>query len=125
MFYNAFNRYSSFIRFPDQHTPGSISDVSPDSNGFLSFVRLIGVAYFTRHRTAFQVETPIGYFKSYFTPPEEHHKQWYDSIRMIIWERITFEDQLPPSLDALKLHWLRSIWVIHYWRQAHLIKLTL
>ena len=34
--YNAFYRYSSFISFPDQHTPGSISDVTPDSNGFLS-----------------------------------------------------------------------------------------
>ena len=91
-------------------------------------MRLIVVAYFTKHRPVFQVDIPIDYFKSYFTPsciPEEHHKQWYDGIRMHIWERITFEDQLPPSLDALKLYWLRSIWVIDYWRQAHLNKLTL
>ena len=99
MLYNAFYHYSSFINFPDQHTPGSISDVSPDSNGFLSFVRLIGVAYFSKHRPVFQVDTPIGYFKSYFTPsctPEKHHNQWYDGIGMHIWERITFEDKLPP-----------------------------
>ena len=114
MLYNAFYHYSSFISFPDQHTPGSISDVSPDSNGFLSFVRLIGVAYFTKHRPVFQVDTPIGYFKSYFTPsftPEKHHNQWYDGIGMHIWERITFEDKLPPSLDAIKLHWLCSIYL--------------
>ena len=66
--YNAFYHYSSFISFPDQHTPGSISDVSPDSNGFLSFVKLIGVANFTKHHPVFHLDTTIDYFKSYFTP---------------------------------------------------------
>ena len=61
--YNTFYRYSTFISFPDQHTPGSIPDVSPDSNGFLSFVRLNEVAYFTKYRPAFQVDAPIGYLK--------------------------------------------------------------
>ena len=73
--------YSIFINFRDQHTPGTISDVSAYSNGFLSFVRPIGVAYFMKHCPAFQVDTPIGYFKSYFTAsctPEEYYKQWYD-----------------------------------------------
>ena len=56
---------------------------------------------------------------------EEHHKLWYMGIRSKIWERITFEDQLPPNMDALKLHWLRTLWVIDYWRQAHLNTLVL
>ena len=56
---------------------------------------------------------------------EEHHKKWYEGLRESIWERITFEDQLPPSLDALKLHWLRCLWVIDYWRQAHHNNITL
>ena len=27
-------------------------------------------------------------------------------------------DHLPPSLDALQLHWLRTTWVVDYWDQA-------
>ena len=34
-------------------------------------------------------------------------------------------DQLPPSLDALTLHWLHSVWMIDYWRQANLNHITL
>ena len=35
-----------------------------------------------------------------------------------IWERIVYEDHLPPTVDALRLHWLRTTWVIDYWRQS-------
>ena len=35
---------------------------------------------------------------------EEHHMQWYNGIRSCIWERITFEEHLPPSFEALNLH---------------------
>ena len=36
----------------------------------------------------------------------------------MVWPRIAFEDQLPPSIDALQLHWLRTLWVADYWSQA-------
>ena len=102
--------------------------MSPDSEGFLAFIRLIGVAYFTKHLPAFQTETPISLFESHYTQnmhAEEQHNKWYEGIKSSIWDRITFEDQLPPNLDALKLHWLRCLWVIDYWRQAHLNHITL
>ena len=127
-FLKAFYRYSSFITTPGQYTPGSLANVSPESNGVLAFARLVGVTYFTKHLPAFQAATPISYFESYYTPninAEEHHMQWYNGIREKIWERITFEDQLPPRWDALKLHWLRCLWVIDYWRQSHLNTITL
>ena len=28
------------------------------------------------------------------------------------------EDQLPPSTQTLRLHWLRTLWVVEYWSQA-------
>ncbi len=40
------------------------------------------------------------------------------SIRSKVWERVIFEDNLPPTIEALELHWLRTIWVIDYWRQS-------
>jgi hypothetical protein len=33
------------------------------------------------------------------------------------WARVPF-DEMPPSAGALKLHWLRTLWVIHLWIQA-------
>ena len=35
-----------------------------------------------------------------------------------MWERIEFEDDLPPSWEALWRHWLRSCWVSYMWSQA-------
>ena len=122
-FLKTFYRYSSFITTPGQHTPGSLADISPESKGFLAFIRLVGVTYFTKHLPAFQTETPVSYFPD--TNADQHHEEWYTGIRERIWERISFEDELPPGLDAMKLHWLRSLWVIDYWRQAPLNSVTL
>ena len=127
-FLKTFYRYSQFITTPGQHNVGSLADVSPQSNGFLAFSRLVGTTYFSKHLPAFQSDTPISLFHSCYSPDtnaEEHHMQWYGNIRDKVWERITFEEQLPPSWDALKLHWLRSIWVIDYWRQSDLNIITL
>ena len=35
-----------------------------------------------------------------------------------MWDQVTFEDQLIPSNEALYRHYLRSSWVIDYWRKA-------
>ena len=51
--------------------------------------------------------------------------KWYYAIRTKVWERISFEDQLPPSAEALELHWLRTIWVVDYWSQACHSSITL
>ena len=97
----------------------------------MAFLKLVGTTYFTKHMMAFQTETPVSFFQSYHSldqpdqTVEQQHMQWYEGIRDKIWERITLEDQLPPSWDALKLHWLRCLWVIDYWRQSHLNNMTL
>lgn len=35
-----------------------------------------------------------------------------------MWERIEFEDEIPPSVEALWRHWLRTCWVSHFWLQS-------
>ena len=46
------------------------------------------------------------------------HIHWLDRLRKSIWDRICFEDEMIPSIEALKCHWMRSCWVIHIWSQA-------
>ena len=48
----------------------------------------------------------------------ENHLVWYNQVQSKVWERIVYEDNLPPSFVALELHWRRSLWVSDYWRQA-------
>ena len=49
----------------------------------------------------------------------QHHHKFYNFVREKIWNRISFEDQLPPSIEALEKHWLRTVWVYdYYWKQA-------
>ena len=50
--------------------------------------------------------------------PVSQHKQWLNYIRSTVWENIEFEDELPPSWEALRRHWLHSCWVSHFWQQA-------
>ncbi len=33
--------------------------------------------------------------------PEDHHRQWLDSIRQTIWDRISTENDTIPSFEAL------------------------
>ena len=80
-FLKAFYCYSKFITTPGEHTPGSLTDISPESHGFLSFIRLVGVAYFIKHKPAFAAETPSSQFQGFYAPganSEEHHMQWYN-----------------------------------------------
>ena len=35
-----------------------------------------------------------------------------------MWSRIEFEDELPPSFDALWRHWQQTCWVSNMWTQA-------
>ena len=98
---------------------GSLAHNNPGSNGFLAFLRLIGVAYFQKNRGAFEDDNPISLFNSVIEPSiQEKHQKWYNEIRSKVWPRISFEDSLPPSHDALQLHWLRTTWVVDYWSQA-------
>ena len=119
-FLKSLYEYSSFITASCRRLPGSLADVNPDSDGFLAFVRLVGVTYFTANKRVFQDCSPVSYFDNYDAKHDvtKQHREWYGGIQEKIWERVCFEDLLPPSLEALKLHWLRSIWVVNYWGQA-------
>jgi len=121
-FLKCFYRYSAFITGDNNpKLPGSLADTHPESSGFLAFLRLIGVAYYIKNQGAFIENTPVSYYNSFNSPdlkPHEQHTQWYYGIRAKVWERISFEDQLPPSVEALELHWLRVIRVSDYWNQS-------
>ena len=125
-----FFRFSKFISGQCTNQSGTLTNLDPGSNGFLAFLRLVGVAYYLKHQGAFE-STPSSYYNSFNTPGTQCQKQhtlWYYGIRAKAWERITFEDHLPPSIEALELHWLRTVWTIDYWSQAsdsHILLLPL
>ena len=50
--------------------------------------------------------------------PVQQHKRFIEVIRESVWSRIEFEDELPPSFDALWRHWQRTCWVSNMWNQA-------
>ncbi len=56
-FLKSFFRNTEFITGLSP-TCGSLCDTTPDSNGFLAFIRLIGVAYFEKNRRAFENDNP-------------------------------------------------------------------
>ena len=86
----------------------------------LAFIRLVGCAYFKKHTSAFPGETPESLLNSFSsaTTPMDQHKQWLDHLRQTIWDRISFEDEMISSLEALRYHWLRSCWILHLWQLA-------
>ena len=120
-------QYSSFITGGDYNanTPGTLVDIHLDNTmnvGFLAFQRLIGVVYFKKHCAAFDVDTPVAHFNKcgqQGLTPEKHHSAWLENIRQTIWSRITYENEMIPTDNALLFHWKRSCWVLHMWRQAN------
>ena len=96
-------------------------DLDEQANStLLTFVRLVGCAYFKKHTNAFLGETPESLYNSFVSASSsiDQHKQWLDHLRQTIWDRISFEDEMIPSLEALRYHWLRASWILHMWQQA-------
>ena len=72
--------------------------------GFLSFVRLIGTMYFKKHQADFTPHTPRALYMSLAQDGidlVQQHKRFIEVIGESVWSRIGFEDELPPSFDAL------------------------
>ena len=68
----------------------------------LSFIRLVGTVYFKKHLASFKYSSPRALFNSVMSEdPISQHKQWLDYITCTVWACIEFEDQLPPSWEAL------------------------
>ena len=115
--------YCEFICSNSVYSPGTLSNLDPESNGYLSFFRLVGCTYFKKHKTVFlpSLPTPMTLFNSLAMDNQSahnHHKAWLDVLRERIWSRITYEEEMIPSDEALLRHWKRSCWVVTVWRQA-------
>lgn len=113
--------YCKFICANNEQLPGTLGDANSD--GKLSFFRLVGCAYFRKHRAAFLPAYPspatlYNSLKDDCQSPLEHHIAWLDMMRERIWSRIKYEEEMIPSDGALARHWQRSSWVLSIWKQA-------
>ena len=99
-FLKVFFQHASFNNDVSQGTLASTCDTTRQL-GFLSFVRLIGTVYFKKHLSTFKYDCPRALLNSSNSDPISQHKQWLDCIRSTVWENIEFEDELPPSWEAL------------------------
>lgn len=115
-------QHSDFINSNSDALPGSLVNTTESQEvGFLAFLRLIGTVYYKKHLSSFPFESPRAFVNSLSSQTDEsrsQHLQWLETIRNTIWEHIEFEDELPPSSQALWRHWLRTCWVSQYWSQA-------
>ncbi len=120
-FLDTFFQHASFIA-GDSTLPGSIGNVASSANdpALYSFIRLVGCAYFKKHKSGFKLDTPKALYNSIqgATSTLEHHSQWLNKIREVVWERADNEEHVLPSTEALKLHWTRCLWVLQMWKQA-------
>ncbi len=115
-------QHNTFINANSEQFPGSLVHTTADTKekGFLAFIRLVGTAYYSKHRTCFPFESPRAFLNSFGSGIDSRmqHKAWLECICNAIWERTEFEDELPPSVEALWRHWLRTCWVSDYWSKA-------
>ena len=118
-FATTFFRFAAFICANTERLPGNLAETTTQESSFLAFLRLVGVVYFLKNLPAFrnQFESPIACYQSYTTQseaPSQQHFTWIKTLNAKIWERVDFEDTLIPSVEALRLHWMRSRWVLLY-----------
>ena len=115
-FLKAFYTHAEFIC-----SNGSLSDIDPNNEeGYHSFLRLVGTAYFLKYRGTYQgTKSPVHLFHSCkSTSSLEQHITWLNKIREHVWVHTYEEKNLLPSHTALKFQWLRALWVVHMWAQA-------
>ena len=127
-FLKQFFRYADFIT--GGNLPGSLADTDPTlrDRSFFAFARLVGATYFQKHSTCFAHTSPEAYYHSFDAqeqPAEQQHVAWLDGIRESIWIRISEPSDFMPSTEALRLHWYRSVWILHMWNQASASQVTL
>lgn len=120
-FMKTFFEHANFICEDSTERPGSLATRNVQS-GFYSFIRLIVAVYFRAHRSAFpEHSSSESLFNSISDPymtVEVDTQTSLDVLGHAIWDRIIFEDQLLPSIDAVKRHYLRAKWFISYWKQS-------
>lgn len=117
---STFFEYCVFICCNSNQAPGMLTDTTPSTLGFFSF---LGCTYFRKHKSVFlpSYKSPITLFNSFSEGSgtvSNHHITWWDFLRERIWSKIQYEEEMIPSVDALKRHWMRSCWVVSVWKQA-------
>ena len=122
-FLNSLFEYSDFICLNTEEAPGILASQDSDLS-FLSFLRLVGCAYFRKHKSAFlpMYPTPMTIFNSLSKEDQtlrDHHSTLLQFMRETIWSRIKYEEDMIPSDGARQRHWKRSCWVLRVWRQAN------
>lgn len=120
---STFFEYCGFICSSSDHAPGMLTDTYSSTPGFLLFIRIVGCAYFRKHKSAFlpAYSSPIALFSSFTKEDEtvlDHRTTWLNLLRKRIWSKIKYEEEMISSSDALKRHWMRLCWVVSVWRQA-------
>ena len=88
----------------------------------LSSASLVYTIYFLKHFVGFDTSCPVTHYLSFISPELtelEQHSAWLEDIRLNIWDRIKFENNMIPSDDSLHLHSMRTCWILHMWRQAN------
>ena len=116
-FLNAFFEYAGFIC-----SSGLLANTDEETS-FFSFVRLVGTTYFRKHKSVFlpSYPTPMTLFNSFSKDsltPLEQHSMWLEAIRERVWSKISYEEEMVPSIGALQRHWKRSRYVVGIWKQA-------
>ena len=115
-------QYAEFICMNDANCQGSIADVDMvhAAPSLYSFLRLVGYAYFKKHSSAFTQQTPVALYNSINNciSTWEHHDKWLGMIRQTIWLRTETAAHNLPSTEALKLHWIRTLWVLNMWHKT-------
>ena len=117
-----FYRHASFIT--GRTHPGSLTDTGPEKRdeGFLAFLRLVGAAYFNKYSTCFTQSSPHLHYHAFDSSDMntyDQHVAWMDGIREATWIRVSDPSEFIPSIEALRLHWYRSVWIVNMWSQAH------
>ncbi len=92
--------------------------------GFLSLVKLVGCVYFKGAQSnIYTAESPSGLLDKVRDENAQIsdlavYEKWLGQIREALITKAVSTEKLPPSMDALKLHWKRTCWVLKVYFQA-------
>lgn len=120
-FLNTLYEYCNFIcANTEEKLPGILKS---HSNGLLAFARLVGCAYYKKHKSAFipTYPTPNSLYHAMEIPGSDvatQHKKFLQFLRERVWAKVKYEEEMMPSDEALARHWKRSEWVLNVWAQS-------
>ena len=85
---DSFYQYSDFIT-GGAKASGTLTDISANGEGLLSFLRFVECFYFKKHKTAFPNPSPYNLYRECESTGIIKHKAWLRIIRDTVWERMS------------------------------------